>query len=134
MLAKIRHLVPANTMKVVYSTIFNSHLTYGCQVWAQNQNQNVDSVAALQDKALRIITFQTSQNQVEQSYYNLKILKLYDYLKFMNCLFVYDHQKNNLPNTLKTLSLQAMKYMTTILELLVTVSLQFLRKKQLSMV
>ena len=38
MLSKARHLISAAHVKMLYYAIFSSHLTYGCQIWAQKLN------------------------------------------------------------------------------------------------
>ena len=57
MLSKIRHFVPVNVLRSIYYSIFESHLTYCCNVWGQKGNPIVDKLISLQNKALRIITF-----------------------------------------------------------------------------
>ena len=44
------------TLRNIYYTIFDSHLTYSCIVWAQNIN-TVNRLIILQKKVLRIMNF-----------------------------------------------------------------------------
>ena len=56
LLLKIRNYVNMKTLRNIYCTIFNSHLTYSYIVWAQNNNA-VNRFIILQTKALRIMNF-----------------------------------------------------------------------------
>ena len=38
MLSKVRHYVDRKTLKMIYHSIFESHLYYSSLVWAQNSN------------------------------------------------------------------------------------------------
>ena len=50
-----------------------------------------------QNKALRVISFKHSQASSNALYSDLKILKYQDYVKILNCFFVYDYIKHLLP-------------------------------------
>ena len=47
-------------------------------------------ISELQDKAVRIINFKPKSYPVAELQKNTKILKLSEYIKFLNCLFVRD--------------------------------------------
>ena len=55
-------------------------------------------IQALQDKAVRIINFKANNYDIGELYENSKILRISDYIKLLNCLFVGD-ALNNLPIT-----------------------------------
>ena len=57
LLSKIRYFVSANLLTTIYFAIFDSYLCYGCQVWGQNKNASTKEIASIQDKALRIMSF-----------------------------------------------------------------------------
>ena len=101
MLAKVRHYVPYETLKPIYCAIFNSHLTYGCQIWCQNKNDSTKKIGNLQQKAIRIINFKNNNNPSAPLFKETNILKLYDNITLLNCLFVYDHLDNNIPTALQ---------------------------------
>lgn len=89
LLCKIRHYVPKFLLKTLYYTIFHSHLIYACQIWGQSQAM-LNKVQPLQDKALRIINFKPDNYEVAELYKKDKILKITDYVKLLNYLFVRD--------------------------------------------
>ena len=88
-LSKIRHYVPKFLLNTLYYTMFHSHLIYSCQIWGQN-NTILRKLEPLQNKALRIINFKNNEYNVNELYKTNKILKIADYIKLLNCLFVRD--------------------------------------------
>ena len=64
-------------------------MIYNCQVWGQNESQII-KISELQHKALKIINFKPINHPVLELYKNNKILKLQDYIKLLNCMFVKD--------------------------------------------
>ena len=89
LLCNIRHNVPKFLLKTLYYIIFHSHLIYACQIWDQNQSI-LNKIQPLQDKALRIINFKPDNFDTAELYKKDKILKIPDYIKLLNCLFVGD--------------------------------------------
>ena len=55
-ISKLRHFLPQSTMIQIYHALFQSHLNYSLQVWAQNLPIN-NRIQKLQKTALRLITF-----------------------------------------------------------------------------
>ena len=51
--------------------------------------RKIKKISELQDKALRIINFKPINHPMLELYKN-KILKLQDYIKLLNCMFVKD--------------------------------------------
>ena len=87
LLSKIRHYVPKFLLRTIYYSIFNSHLIYTCQIWGQNES-TIKQLSELQDKAIRIINFKDKNHPANELYHDNKILKIFDYIKLSNCLFV----------------------------------------------
>ena len=89
LLSKIRYYVSKYLLRAIYFSIVNCHMIYTCQVWGQNE-ANIKQISGLQDKALRIINFKPKNHPVSELYKSNEILKLTDYIKLLNCLFVKD--------------------------------------------
>ena len=64
-------------------------MIYNCQIWGQNKSK-IRKISELQDMAIRIINFQPKNYPVAELYKNSRILKLSDYIKLLNCMFVRD--------------------------------------------
>ena len=75
--------------------MFHSHLIYSCQIWSRN-NTILRKSEPLQNKAMRIINFENNEYNVNELYKTNKILKIADYNKLLNCLFVRDVTLQNL--------------------------------------
>ena len=70
MLGKIRHYVPQKELISIFYSIFSSHVTYGCQVWAQRCTSSVNNIFKLQNRAMRIINFKEFDASVDELYKN----------------------------------------------------------------
>ena len=56
-LARIRSHVDTKLFKTLYSAIFESHLRYGCHLYAQIRTQMMDSTVKIRNKTFTIINF-----------------------------------------------------------------------------
>ena len=56
LLALARHYMPNHLLKQIYHAQFNSHLSYGCQIWGFDK-RNLNQTKILQNKAIRLMTF-----------------------------------------------------------------------------
>ena len=88
-LSKIRDYVPKFLLNTLYYTMFHSHLIYSCQIWGQN-NTFLRKLEPLQNRAMRIKNFKNNEYIVNELCKTNKILKIADYIKLLNCLFVKD--------------------------------------------
>ena len=52
LLAKVRYYLSPKLLRTLYFSIFESHLRYGCQIWGQHSNHNLNDIANLQRKAI----------------------------------------------------------------------------------
>ena len=89
LLSKIRYYVPKYLLRTIYFSIFNTHMIYTCQVWGQNEAK-IKQISELQDKTLRIINSKPKNHPLSKLYKSNEILKLTDYIKLLNCMFVKD--------------------------------------------
>ena len=97
MLSKIRH-ISHEELKSVYYAIFSSHMTYGCQIWGQSRSIHVNRISRLQNRAMRIINFETYDANPDPLYKSNKVLKLEHFIKLQNCLLIHDYMNNTLPS------------------------------------
>ena len=56
-LDKLRHHLLSDILKTVYYSLFDTYLSYACQVWGQSNSDIPVMVQRAQYKALRIINF-----------------------------------------------------------------------------
>ena len=90
LLAKIRHYTsPQSSYLRVFTTIFNSHLIYACQIWDQrNNSEKLHQLSKLLDKALHIIHFLSPQSPLDHIYHNENVPKLRDFISLQNTLLI----------------------------------------------
>ena len=98
MLSKVRHYVNAGELKAIYHAIFSSHMIYGCQIWGQGKGTHIDKIYKLQDRALRIINFKDFRADPSPLYIQQNVVKLHDYIRLQNCLFVHSYLNDSLPD------------------------------------
>ena len=83
----LRYNMSLPILKIVYHSLFGSHLQYGAQLWGKGNCVNRNNIQKLQNRALRKITF-NSMILLIPFYKDLKILKVKDLLHIQNCLLV----------------------------------------------
>ena len=93
-LSKVRYNANLNVLKIIYHSLFGSHLLYGSQIWGQKNLKTHTTFQALQNCALKKITFQKRRDSATCIYKDLKILKFRDYITQQNCLFVFSIEQN----------------------------------------
>ena len=96
-LCKLRHYVPESTLKSIYYSIFSSHVTYGCQLWGLNDNTTTHRILLLQKAALRIMSFSSFRTPSRPLFFKFNILTIFDHVKLLNILFLFQHLKFELP-------------------------------------
>ena len=100
MLCKIRYYVNKETLHMIYFGIFSSLLSYGSQIWGQ-QNAITKRLQVLQNKAMRIMHFQPPRTSATPLFKMSNILKVDDLINLQNFLLTHDSLKNNLPISLR---------------------------------
>ena len=105
MISKIRHYLKGNKSQLLslYHSIFSSHMIYGCQTWGLHDNNNINKIQTLQNRALRLVTFADHQSSpyqhIVEMYKDLRLLKFRDLVTIKDLLFVHDYFNNNLPDS-----------------------------------
>ena len=95
--------MPPKLLRTLYFSIFESHLRYGCQIWGQHSNHNLNDIANLQRKAIRTINFKSKYTPVEPLFKEAKIMTLNEIIKSENCLLALHHINQCLPLNLRNL-------------------------------
>ena len=85
-------------LRTIFHSIFNFHLIYACEIWGQNQNSlRFTKSTKLQNKALKVINFQSSNSLTGPLYQEIKVLKIADFINCKNALFVRNTLKREKP-------------------------------------
>ena len=99
-LCKLRHYVPQNTLLSLYYSLFDSHISYCPQIWAQTQNSNTNRILVLQKRALRIITFSDFNSPSSPLFLRFHLINFIDSVKLLNIIFVYNVLNSSLPHSI----------------------------------
>ena len=113
-----------NTKKVIYSSLVESHLTYGILAWGSNLSKkicgdlsdsyippNLKPIKKVQNKIIRAIFRKSKFDKRTQTYTDmsvlykeLEVLKLYDLYCYNLCLLCFDfHHNPDFPDAMKSL-------------------------------
>ena len=87
-LHRLKYIYPQNILETIYKCLFIPHINYGLLLWGRN----LDSVAKLQNRAIRTITNSNFIAHSEPLLKELRLLNVYDMhdlkvLKFMYRLY-----------------------------------------------
>ena len=52
LLAKVRYYLSPKLFRTLYFSIFETHLRYGCEIWGQHTNHNLNDISNLQHKTI----------------------------------------------------------------------------------
>ena len=81
LLYKIKHYAPGHLLQTLYYSLFKSSLIYTCEIWGQNPtNQLFERLLFLQEKAIKLINFQSQRSPSHNLFKENKILKISDYI------------------------------------------------------
>ena len=103
LLDKVSYYLSPKLLRTLYFPIFEPHLRYGCQTQRQHSNHNLNDIANLQRKAIRIINFKNIYTPVEPLFKGTKIMTINEIIKSENCLLALLHINQSLPLSLKNL-------------------------------
>ena len=73
-------------------------MTFGCQIWGQSRSTHGNKIFKLQNRAMRIINFETHDAKPDPLYKRNNILKLDHFIKLQNCLLIHDYMNRTLPS------------------------------------
>ena len=72
LLAKVPYYVSPNLLRTLYFAIFESHLSYGCQIWDRQKSQYITDIDDLHTKAIKITNFKESSIMTFLTFYYQK--------------------------------------------------------------
>ena len=96
--------MPLEVCLQVYYSNFYSQMIYGCNVWGLSTKKNINKIEILQNKCIRILKFLPFDAHIpNQTFIDLKLLKVRDVIKVSQLKLVYDFQCASLPSDLLSL-------------------------------
>ena len=92
-LKRLHHLLPRNTLLLIYNSLFLPHINYSILAWGYS----CDRIFKLQKSAIRLICSTHYYAHSEPLFKYLKVLKAPDLFKLKALKFYYRYTKNELP-------------------------------------
>ena len=89
-LLKVRHLLPTNTLVIVYNALFLSFLQYGIIVWGQTYTTYTEPIFKMQKRAVRAISHKSYLSHSLPIFRELNFLRLSDILKLKLLTFAFE--------------------------------------------
>ena len=89
MIYKLRYYVPLSTLKIVYFSLFHSHVQYSLLNWGRASKSILYKLKIHQNKILKAMLFCSKQDQTNLLYFKLKILKLKDMIAMEYAKFIF---------------------------------------------
>lgn len=96
-LRKLKNFFPKKVIRMLYFSLIHPYLLYCVTVWSSTFTSHLYPLRVLQNKAVRVLTNDLSQNSVRSRYHQLKILPFFGLVKFYVNLFMYKFFSNLLP-------------------------------------
>ena len=99
----MKHFIPHKTLKSLYYTLIDSHITYVIQAWGNGNTRKLD---ILQKRALRIINNKGYRSHTDPIFKSEKILKVSDVYNLQVSLFMYDFHHDLLPKSFNNFAIK----------------------------
>ena len=93
----LKHVLPINIMRTLYTSLILCHLNYGVLLWGPKLRDN-DNLHILQKKAVRIITSSSYFAHSEPLFKQLRLLKTCDIYKCVLLKFIFKLTHKQLPH------------------------------------
>ena len=108
-MCKLRQFVNRKMLKNIYYSLLYPHLVYAVQVWGSACATEINKILVLQNRALRIITYNDKLPLVPGPlhpstplFYKMLILKIYDVFKLHLAQFIFNCIHLNTPSIFHT--------------------------------
>ena len=99
MIYKLRHYVPLSTLRIVYYSMFHSHIQYSFINWGRAAKSHFHKLSFLQNKILRTCLFHPRRYETKLLYSRFRVLKLEDMIKMEFAKFMLKYSNNMLQNS-----------------------------------
>jgi hypothetical protein len=92
------NFLDTESLKLLYYSTFHSHLIYAIQLWSCSSNTQINSIFAMQKKAIRIVAKKKYNSHTEPIFKQLAILPLPDLVSYFKIQFMHRYVNNLLPS------------------------------------
>ena len=99
MISQVKNIIPKKSLKTLYFSLIQSHMTYGLLVWGNASQSHISRIQTLQKRAIRIITKSKYNSHTDPLFSGQNILKFSDLYEYQVLLFVFDQLCCHLPSS-----------------------------------
>lgn len=93
----VKHILNAKSLCTLYNALIHPHFLYCNLVWSCTCDSNMKRLLLLQKKAIRIITNSCYNAHTTPLFKRLKVLPIFEQIKYSKLVFMYDYIQKNLP-------------------------------------
>ena len=98
-LATCTKVVPFRVRKMIYHSLFESHLHFGSIIYGAASTRNMEQIETVQRKALRVLTRSLYNAHTDPLFKKHKILKVIDLIQLNQSIFVRQFKNGKLPDS-----------------------------------
>ena len=98
-LATCTKVVPFRVRKLIYHSLFESHLHFGSIIYGAATTKSLEEISTVQRKALRVLTRSTHNAHTDPLFKKHKILKVTDLIHLNQSIFVRQFKNAKLPQS-----------------------------------
>ncbi len=113
-LNKVKHVLPLHCMRMLYYSLFHSHLSYGILMWGSSMLEKYQKKLQRKQKQIVRIVFNTKYNaHTDPLFEELKVLTIENLVKLECLKLMYKYTKDELPMPLMSIfAPKQMRYST----------------------
>jgi len=100
LLRTAKNILPNNAMKMLYYSIFHSHLTYATEIWSSATNSLLQEIFKKQKIAIRIINNASYNAHTQPLFKSNKILPLWDIITYTKAVYFQTIVQKKSPSSL----------------------------------
>ena len=97
-LHKVSHCVDRYSLHTLCCSLVLPNLMYCSEIWGNNYKTNIQCIALVQKRVVRLIHGANRLDHTNILFYNSRILKFVDIVEFKTALFMHSAYYNMLPN------------------------------------
>ena len=94
-----KNFIPLKLRKLLYYSLFDSHLNYGNLLWGCASNKLIDKIDILQKKCIRNVALKPYKAHTEPLFKEHSIIKLSDKISYCRSVFMHQYRNNKLPES-----------------------------------
>jgi hypothetical protein len=96
-LSKLKHFLPAHTLKTLYNSLIMPHLSYCNIIWGNTCSSRLKSINILQKRAIRYISLAKYRAHTNPLFKKHKLLTINDINIYQTALFMFKYTTDSLP-------------------------------------